>query len=197
MDPPDLEGARETARRTLRDGRRASEVITQLRALFRKRDFTLELLDLNQVIQEVLALSRSDLQRSQIVLHPELAPGLPTIMGDRIQLQQVIFNLLRNAVDAMVHVHDRPRLLRIRTEPENGDRVCVSVRDAGVGIDAQSVSKVFEAFYTTKSDGLGIGLSISRSIVESHHGRLWVEPNDGPGATFLLSIPCHADHADH
>lgn len=191
-DPPNVEGARETARRTIRDGHRASEVVTRLRALFSKREFTLELLDLNEAIQEVVALSRSDLQRNRVALQSELADSLPNVNGDRIQLQQVILNLLRNASDAMIDVQDRPRQLVVRTERETGDRVRVSVRDAGVGIDAQSANKLFDAFYTTKADGMGIGLSISRSIVERHHGRLWAEPNEGPGATFSLSIPCDA-----
>ena len=192
-DPPNVEGARETARRTIRDGHRASEVVTRLRALFSKRELTLELLDLNEAIREVIALSRSDLQRNRVALQSHLTDGLPNVTGDRIQLQQVILNLLRNALDAMVEVQDRPRQLVIRTEREGGDRVRVSVQDAGVGIDAQSVNKLFDAFYTTKTDGMGIGLSISRSIVERHHGRLWAEPNDGPGATFLLSIPCNTE----
>ena len=123
------------------------------------------------------------------IVQSELADDLPIVTGDRIQLQQVILNLLRNASDAMVGVHDRPRQLLIRTEREDGDRVRVTVRDAGVGFDRQSMDKLFEAFYTTKSDGMGIGLSVSRSIVERHHGRLWAEPNDGPGATFSFSIP--------
>ena len=146
-------------------------------------------MDLNEVTREVIALSLSDLQRNRVVLQSELAEDLPAITGDRIQLQQVILNLLRNASDAMVDVHDRPRQLLIRTEREDGDRVRVSVRDAGVGVDPQSMNKLFDAFYTTKSDGMGIGLSVSRSIIERHHGRLWAEPNDGPGATFSFSIP--------
>ncbi len=191
--PPNLEGARETARRTIRDGNRASDVITRLRALFSTEEFTLELLDLNEVTQEVVALSLSDLQRNRVALQSEFAEDLPAITGDRIQLQQVILNLLRNASDAMVDVHDRPRHLLIRTEREDGDRVRVSVRDAGVGVDPQNMKKLLDAFYTTKSDGMGIGLSISRSIIERHHGRLWAEPNDGPGATFSFSI--HSDPA--
>jgi signal transduction histidine kinase len=111
------------------------------------------------------------------------------ITGDRIQLQQVILNLLRNASEAMAAVHDRPRQLLIRTARDAENRVRVTVRDAGVGLDVQTMNKLFDAFYTTKTDGMGIGLSISRSIVEKHHGRLWAEPNDGPGATFSLSIP--------
>ena len=122
------------------------------------------------------------------MLQSELAADLPIVTGDRIQLQQVILNLLRNASDAMVDVHDRPRKLLIRTE-RDGDGVCLSVRDAGVGLDAQSTDKLFDAFYTTKSSGMGIGLFVSRSIIERHQGRLWAEPNDGPGATFSFSIP--------
>ena len=188
-DPPDVDGARETARRTIRDGNRASDVITRLRALFSKKEFTLEPLDLNEATREVIALSLSELQRNRVIVQSELADDLPNVAGDRIQLQQVILNLVRNASDAMVAVHDRPRQLLIRTEREDGDRVRLAVRDAGVGLDRQSMDKLFDAFFTTKSDGMGIGLSVSRSIVERHHGRLWAEPNDGPGATFSLSIP--------
>jgi signal transduction histidine kinase len=169
-------------------------VITRLRGLFSKEELTLELLDLNEVTQEVITLSLSDLQRNRIALRSELAENLPTITGDRIQLQQVILNMLRNASDAMVDVHDRPRQLLIRTEREDEDRVRVRVRDAGVGVEPGSMDKLFDSFYTTKSDGMGIGLSVSRSIIESHHGRLWAEPNDGrPGATFSFSIPCRPE----
>jgi PAS domain S-box-containing protein len=188
-DPPNVDGARETARRTIRDGNRASDVITRLRALFSKKEFTLELLDLSEVTREVIALSLSDLQRHRVALQTELAEDLPAVTGDRIQLQQVILNLLRNASDAMVGVHDRPRQLLVTTEREDGDRVRVSVRDAGVGLDCQNMNKLFDAFYTTKDEGMGIGLSVSRSIVERHYGRIWAEPNDGPGATFSFSIP--------
>jgi PAS domain S-box-containing protein len=189
-DPPDIEGARETARRTIRDGNRASEVIARLRALFSKREFTLEPVDLNEATREVLALSSNDLQRNRVVLQSELADQLPTVPGDRIQLQQVILNLLRNASDAMMAVHDRPRRLVIRTAPDDGDRVRLSVRDAGVGLPSASLESLFNAFFTTKSGGMGIGLFVSRSIVERHHGRLWAEPNDGgPGATFWVSLP--------
>jgi PAS domain S-box-containing protein len=188
-NPPNLDGARETARRTIRDGNRASDVITRLRALFSKEELTLESLDLNEVTQEVVALSLSDLQRNRVALESELADDLPPITGDRVQLQQVILNLLRNASDAMGDVHDRPRRLLVRTQREAKDRVRVSVRDAGVGVDPQGMNKLLEAFYTTKRDGMGLGLSVSRSIIERHRGRLWAEPNDGPGATFTFSVP--------
>jgi signal transduction histidine kinase len=188
-DPPDVEGARETARRTIRDGNRAADVIARVRALFTRKESAIEAVDLNEVTREVMALSLSDLQRNRVVLRSELANDLPATTGDRIQLEQVILNLLRNACDAMADVHDRPRQLLVRTEREDGDRVRVSVRDAGVGVDPQNVDKLLDAYYTTKTDGMGIGLSISRSIIERHHGRLWAEANDGPGATFSFSIP--------
>lgn len=189
-DPPNIDGARETVRRTLRDGNRASDVITRLRTLYSKKEFTLEPLDLNEATQEVIALSLSDLQRNRVVLRSELADGLPHVIGDRIQLQQVTLNLLRNASDAMAGVEDRPRQLLIRTQREGDSRVCLSVQDAGIGVNFQDLEKLFEAFYTTKSGGMGIGLSVSRSIIERHHGRLWAEPNDGPGVTFSFSVPC-------
>jgi PAS domain S-box-containing protein len=192
-NPPNVEGARETARRTIRDGNRAADVITRLRALFSNREFTLESLDLNEVTREVLTLSLGDLQRNRVALHRELANDLPMVNGDRIQLQQVILNLLRNASEAMADVHDRPRQLVIKTERDDGDRVRVSVQDTGIGIDPLRKEKLFDSFYTTKRDGMGIGLSISRAIVERHHGRLWAEPNEGgPGTTFSFSMPCNA-----
>jgi signal transduction histidine kinase len=188
-DPPNVGGARETARRTIRDGNRASDVITRLRALFAKKDATTESVDLNEATREVIALSLGELQRSRVIVRAELADDLPPITGDRVQLQQVILNLLRNASDAMCGVNDRPRKLVIKTEREEGDRVRLTVQDAGAGFEPQAVGRLFEAFYTTKSGGMGIGLSVSRSIIESHHGHLWAAPNDGPGATFSFSIP--------
>jgi PAS domain S-box-containing protein len=192
-DPPNVDGARETARRTIRDGNRASDVITRLRALFSKRDATTDAVDLNDATREVIALSLSDLQRNRVILRSELADDLPPVTGDRVQLQQVILNLLRNASEAMSAVDDRPRQLVIRTERDEGDRLRLSVQDAGVGFEPQGVDRLFEAFYTTKSDGMGIGLSVSRSIIESHHGSLLAAPNDGPGAIFSFSIPCGPD----
>src|SRR5882724_1049854 len=187
--PPNLEGARETAKRTIRDGNRASELITRLRALFSKKESATEPVDLNEAAKEVIALSLSELQRNRVILRPEFADDLPVVIGDRVQLQQVILNLLKNASDAMSAVNDRPRQLQIRTERGTDDQVRLTVQDAGVGIDPQAMDRLFQAFYTTKNDGMGIGLSVSRSIIERHHGRLWAEPNDGPGATFSFSIP--------
>jgi PAS domain S-box-containing protein len=191
--PPNIDGARETARRTIRDGNRASDVITRLRGLFSRKEFTHEPLDLNEATREVIALSSNELQRNRILLQSELATGLPTVIGDRIQLQQVILNLLRNASEAMAEVQDRPRRLLIRTERDSDKGVRLTVRDTGVGL-AESVDSFFDAFYTTKSGGMGLGLYVSRSIIERHQGRLWAQRNDGgPGATFWFSIPFRAE----
>ena len=188
-NPPNVEGARETARRSIRDANRAADVITRLRALFAKKAPTVEPMDLNAATREVIALWRSELQRSRATLRAELADDLPRVTGDRVQLQQVIINLLRNASEAMSGVDDRPRVIVIQTGLDGHDGVILSVQDSGVGFDQNSADKLFEAFYTTKRDGMGIGLSVSRSIIESHGGRLWAVPNDGPGVTFCFSIP--------
>jgi signal transduction histidine kinase len=188
-DPPDLDGARATARRTIRDTERACEVIARLRALFDKRGGKTESVDLNGAAREVIALSLSELHRRRVMLRTELAEDLPLITGDRVQLQQVILNLLLNAAEAMSAIEDRPRHLVIRTEIDGTDRARLSVQDTGVGFEPQDAQRLFEAFYTTKSGGMGIGLSVSQSIVESHDGRLWAEPNAGPGATFAFSVP--------
>jgi len=191
-EPPNVDGARETARRTIRDGNRASDVITRLRTLYSKKDPQLELMDLNETVREVASLSVSELQQNRVMLRQELAEDLPAVIGDRIQLQQVIMNLLRNASEAMSTVDDRPRELLMRTELEERDRVRLSVKDVGVGFEPQVLDKLFDAFFTTKSDGMGIGLSISRSIIDAHQGRLWATANSGPGATFSFSIPCQS-----
>jgi PAS domain S-box-containing protein len=196
MEPPNVEGARETARRTIRDGNRASDVITRLRALFSKKHTLAERVHLNDATREVIALSSSELQGNRVILRCELAGDLPLVTGDRVQLQQVILNLLRNASDAMNTVHDRPRELLIRTERDEGDRVLLSVKDAGIGFDPQTADRLFETFYTTKNDGMGVGLYVSRSIIESHQGRLWATLNDGPGATFSFSIPSETRQRD-
>jgi signal transduction histidine kinase len=196
-DPPNVEGARETARRTIRDGNRASDVITQLRALFAKTEPANEPVDLNEAIHEVIALLRSEFQTSRVILRAELGDDLPRVAGDRVQLQQVILNLLKNASDAMSSIDDRPRQLVIRTEREENDCVCLSVQDVGVGFKPQDEDRFFDAFYTTKSGGMGVGLSVSRSIIENHHGRLWATANNGPGATFSFSIPLRPESAKY
>jgi signal transduction histidine kinase/HAMP domain-containing protein len=188
-DPPNIEGARETARRTMRDGNRASDVITRLRTLYSKKELSPESMDLNDATREVTSLTLSEMQRNRVILRQELADNLPLITGDRIQLQQVILNLLRNASDAMSAVDDRPRELLVKTELEDGDGIRLSVQDTGVGFKPEVADRLFQPFYTTKNDGMGIGLSISRSIIEAHRGRLWATINNGPGVTFSFSIP--------
>lgn len=187
-DPPNLDGARETARRTIRDGNRAAEVIARLRALFSRKNAAMEPVDLNDAVREVITLSMSEIQRNRVTIHAELSAAIPPVTGDRVQLQQVVLNLLRNASDALTGVDDRPRQVVIRTVTE-GDSVCLSVQDNGGGFDPQTAESLFEPFYTTKDDGMGMGLSLSRSIVERHQGRIWALQNDGPGATFAFSVP--------
>jgi len=191
--PPNVSGALETARRAIRDANRASEVIARLRALFSSKATTTEAMDLNEATREVIELSLGELRRSEVVVRAELADDLPLVTGDRIQLQQVILNLVRNGSDAMRDVAGRPRQLVVTTEREEGGRVRLSVRDVGVGFESDAADRLFEGFYTTKSDGMGIGLSVSRSIIENHHGRLWATKNDGPGSTFSFAIPPGAD----
>ncbi len=194
-DHPDLDDAREAVRRTMRDGNRASDVVARLRALFNKKEPAPESVDLNEATREVIGLSLSEIQNSRVILRTELADDLPFVTADRVQLQQVVLNLLRNALDAMNTVEDRPRDLVIRTECQEGECVLLSVKDAGVGFDARALDKLFEPFYSTKNDGMGVGLSVSRSIIENHRGRLWAALNDGPGATFQFSVPCRTHSA--
>lgn len=188
-DPPNLAGAAETARRTIRDANRATEVIQRLRAMFSTKAATMEMADLNDVAREVIALSMGEVRRAGALLQTDFADGLPHISVDRVQLQQVILNLLLNAADAMAGVEDRPRTLLVRTGLDDDGSVRLLVRDSGIGIDPATVGRLFDAFYTTKAKGMGVGLSISRSIIERHGGRLWAEANEGPGATFSFSIP--------
>ena len=189
-DPPNVAGAVETARRTMRDADRASAVISRLRALFGKKEGPAEAMDLNEAAREVIALIGGDLQRNKVILKTDLSDELSPVKGDRIQLQQVILNLLLNGSDAMRAVDDRPRQLTIRTsrKEDSGARACLSVEDAGVGIDTLATERMFQAFHTTKPDGMGIGLAVSRSIVERHGGTIWAAANDGPGATFAFTI---------
>jgi signal transduction histidine kinase len=185
-DPPNIEGARETARRTIRDANRASEVIARLRALFGKKALAMECVDLNEAIREVMALAASEFQRDRVAIRSELATDLPSTQGDRVQLQQVVLNLLRNARDAMLGANGGPRSVVIKTACDDGG-VRLTVTDSGVGVE--SPDRLFDAFYSTKSNGMGIGLWVSRSIIESHRGRIWAERNEGPGATFGFWLP--------
>ena len=186
--PPNLDEVRDGLQAIARDGRRASDVIARIRALARRTATEKEPLDINEVIREVVALAEGEARRTRARLRTDLAGDLPRVLGDRVQLQQVVLNLLLNGLDAMQGVVGRPRELVISTQREASDRVRVAVQDSGSGIDPQVAPRMFEPFYTTKSSGLGMGLSISRSIVEQHDGRLWAVPNDGPGTTFHFTV---------
>ena len=149
----------------------------------------MEPVNLNDAAREVITLLLSEIHRNRVILRTEFREDLPPVSGDRVQLQQVILNLIRNATDSMSNFDDRPRQLLVRTEHDEDDRVRLTVQDSGIGFDPETAIKLFEAFYTTKNDGMGIGLSVSRSIIENHHGRLWAVPNDGPGVAFSFSVP--------
>jgi PAS domain S-box-containing protein len=185
---PDLDEAREAIRRITRDGKRAGNVISQMRSLFKKTGAAKDRLDLNEVIEEVVILTESKARRNQVVWRNELAANLPPVLGHRAQLQQVLVNLILNAIEAMASVEDRERVLLVRTQPDEASQVRVTVQDSGIGFDPQNAERIFNAFHTTKAGGMGMGLSISRSIVESHGGQLWARLNDGPGATFQFTI---------
>ena len=192
-DPPNLAVAQTTAQRTIRDANRAADVIQRLRAMFARKEPATEAVDLNDAAREVLALSAGELQNARIVLETDFCDALPSLRGDRIQLQQVILNLVLNARDALRAVEGRPRKLWIATACDGAGQVCLTVRDEGTGIEPQNLDRLFDAFYSTKGEGMGIGLSISRSIIQAHDGRLWATSNErGPGATFSFLIPCDA-----
>jgi C4-dicarboxylate-specific signal transduction histidine kinase len=175
------------------DGHRAGDVIQRMRQLASKSDPRKVRLDLNDVIHEVVALARSEVHKHRASLRLALAPALPPVYGDRVLLQQVVLNLVMNGVEAMAGVEDRPRELLIRSEPRDGAGVMVSIQDAGVGLDTGEPGRLFEPFFTTKPTGMGMGLSISRTIVEGHDGRLWATTNPEHGATFRFALPAARD----
>ncbi|MEY2539329.1 MAG: hypothetical protein QOG67_3069 [Verrucomicrobiota bacterium] len=192
-ETPDLAAARRSVEWVIDDSNRANEVIRRVRSLAKKTDLEKMPLDLNQVVKEAIALVRRELNSHRVSLQAELAPALPGVFGDRIQLQQVIINLLINGIEAMQSVTGRPRELAIRSSQDEIGQVRLSVTDCGVGISAEDVNRLFNAFFTTKTNGLGMGLSICRSIVEAHGGRLSAGGNDGPGATFQFVLPLHQE----
>jgi signal transduction histidine kinase len=185
-EPPNFDEVRDAIRRIVRDGNRGGDVIARIRGLLKKEQPPRALLDVNEVVQESIALARANLQGT--ALRTELADQLPQVTADRVQLQQVLLNLTMNAVDAMKPVTDRPHVLRIQTKYRER-AVLVAVQDSGVGLNPKGMEKLFETFYTTKPGGLGMGLSICRSIIEGHGGRLWAESNEGTGATFQFTLP--------
>ena len=195
-DPPNLDETRGCLNRIIRDGVRASEIIARIRGLVKKSVAAKERLDVSEMIQEVLAMADTEARRHRVAVRAEGALDMAVAWGDRIQLQQVILNLVINAIDAMKAVGNRPRELLIRWERHEPDTILVTVRDSGVGLDPQAMDRIFDAFYTTKPGGLGMGLSISRSIIEAHGGRLWATANDHHGATFQFSLPTSGGEAD-
>jgi C4-dicarboxylate-specific signal transduction histidine kinase len=189
---PDLAEAREAASRVVRDAARATEIIGRIRSLFKKGVSQRELLDVNEIIRGMVDLLRSEATRYSILMRTELSEDLPQIMGDRVQLQQVLMNLMINGIEAMKDV-DRTRELAVKSQTVEDEQLMVSVSDTGVGLPRQQADQIFNPFFTTKDDGTGMGLRISRSIVESHGGRLWAADNAPRGATFHLTLPSKAD----
>jgi len=188
VDPPNLDEVREAIRRSIRDGNRAGDVIARLRALFKKTTTTKESVDLGELIAEVVALIQNQIRRHGAILQTRSTGNPRPVVTDRVQMQQVIFNLVLNAAEAMSDIDGRPREVTIVTHYDKSGPVRVSVQDNGVGLSAQNAEKIFSAFYTTKPGGMGMGLSICRSIIENHGGYLWVEANQGPGVTFAFTI---------
>ena len=191
-DQPDLEEAREAASRIVRDATRAADIISRIRLLFKKVSPQRELVDVSEVIREMTILLRNEASRYSISVRTELATDFPLVMGDRVQLQQVFMNLILNAIDAVKDV-DGTRELAIKSQREENDQLLVSVSDTGVGLPPQQADQIFNAFFTTKPHGTGMGLRISRSIVESHGGRLWAADNSPRGASFHLTLPTKAE----
>jgi C4-dicarboxylate-specific signal transduction histidine kinase len=189
--PPNIEEARGAVARIIRDGNRASEVIRRLRALTKKTDPQKTPLDINDVVHDVVALVQREVLSHRVRLRFDLDADLPPVFGDRVQLQQVIINLMMNGIEAMAGVTERPRELLIRSRRHEDGHVLVAVQDSGIGIDSEHLDRLFTAFFTTKTDGMGMGLSICRSIVEAHGGEMWVSPNDGPGAAFHFTVQAH------
>jgi two-component system sensor kinase FixL len=188
-DVPQLDEVGNAVQRMISDGRRASEVVRGLRALSKKGTTQTAPLNLNDVVGDALPLVQREVANLRVSVTLDLAPGLPMVLGDRVQLQQVVINLLVNAIHAMAHLVDRPRELAIRTRQYEADQVLFAVQDSGRGIDPDIESRLFSPFFTTKSDGMGMGLSICRSIIESHGGRVWAARNSGAGATFQFAVP--------
>jgi PAS domain S-box-containing protein len=194
-ETPDLDAARRSVEWVIDDSNRASDVIQRVRALANKTSIEKVPLNINDVVRETIALVQRELISHQVSLRTELTPALPMILGDRVQLQQVIINLVMNGIEAMQSVTDRPRELMIRSGQDETQHVFVSVTDCGVGISAENADRLFNAFFTTKSSGMGMGLSICRSIMEGHGGRLWATANVPHGATFQFTLPVNADPA--
>jgi C4-dicarboxylate-specific signal transduction histidine kinase len=193
--PPDLDEVRDSLGRIVEDGMRAGNVIGGIRALIHKVPSRKDWFGLNEAILEMVVLTRSEVLKHGVSLQTQLAPGLPMVEGDRTQLQQVILNLILNAIEAMGGMDEGTRELRINTETEAAGGVLVTVRDSGPGLDPADVEHVFKAFYTTKPKGMGMGLAICRSMVEAHGGRMWAIANEPGGAVFQFTLPLERDES--
>jgi C4-dicarboxylate-specific signal transduction histidine kinase len=187
--PINLEAARQAVDRMISDGKRAADILSRIRDFSKKAPAPMEDLEINEVILEAMGLTRVTMSDNRVLAKMQLATGLPRILGDRVQLQQVILNLIMNAIEAMSQVRERSRELLISTSEADSGGVLVTVRDSGSGLPQADPERIFDAFYTTKSSGLGMGLSICRSIAEAHGGRLWATPNEPHGAVFFMRLP--------
>jgi C4-dicarboxylate-specific signal transduction histidine kinase len=192
LQVPNLTEARAAAERAIQGATRASEVIARIRSLINKRPPERIPVQLNIVIEETSMLAASQAAKNGVTISNELDPNLPCVVGDRIQLQQVLFNLVMNAMEAMSSISDRPRELKIRSQVQDSGQILVSVEDTGVGVNAETMARLFEPFFTTRAQGVGMGLSISRSIIEAHGGRLWADSSLGHGSTFQFAL----EHAE-
>jgi C4-dicarboxylate-specific signal transduction histidine kinase len=193
--PPDLEEAHEALCRVIDSGKRAGDVIGRIRAVVAKAPPRTSRFDLNEAVSDVIDLTRNEAQKHRVSVQTRLATDLPSVAGDRVRLQQVILNLIMNAIEAMTGADDAARELRLSTETDASGGVLLAVRDSGPGLDPTSEARLFEAFYTTKPEGMGMGLAICRSIVEEHGGRLWASANEPRGAVFQLTLPAEAAEA--
>lgn len=195
--PPNLDKARQTTDRIIKEATRAGAVISRIRALFKKtEEHPRDWLDINEVIQELIVFFRDEAIRRHIAIRTELAATLPKVKGDRVQLQQVVLNLMMNSMDAMSGSSGPGKELLIRSDNEGASAVTVQIEDSGVGLNAESAEMIFEPFFTTKPQGIGMGLSISRSIIEAHDGRLWAAPRPSGGSIFQFTIPIGAQNSD-
>ena len=192
ISPPDLDEVKDGLEAIVSDGNRASEVLSRIRGMLKNAAPERVQMDVNRAITEVLSLARHELQQHRVSVEADLHPNLPPIMADRVQLQQVVLNLVMNGVDSMRAIGDRSRVLTVRSQPDDRGNIVVSVADSGVGLDAVNLEHIFDTFFTTKANGMGMGLAISKSIIEAHHGRLWAVPEPRFGAMFAFALPSAA-----
>jgi signal transduction histidine kinase len=186
---PNLPEARQAVERIIKDGTRAGTVLGRIRSLFKKETATRGFLDINEVIEELTVFLRDEAIDQRISLETELDPNLPKVVGDRVQLQQVVLNLMMNAIDAMRDSNRESRHLRVSSRAESSKEILIRVEDCGIGLSPEAAEQIFHSFFTTKPEGIGMGLSISRSIIESHEGRMWAEPRPSGGAIFQFTVP--------